>query len=293
MTRPSILHHFVPVLLFGVGYVAFSFLAGAAAFLLLPARSMIAFQWAGLGSALAATLVSMVIYDWRILSLGLIIPPRRILKDVSSGLLYAAGFALLADLVVMIFGNLEHQYAGALRATEVLGLLIPAAIHEELVFRGYAFQKLLLINPFLAILLGSAAFTAIHLGNAGVTPIGVLNIFLAGVLLSLAFLARISLWFPIALHYSWNLTIGPILGHEVSGFRTRGALFSTLDRGPELVTGGNFGVEGSICVTVLALVATVLLARHVFKNRSGPAAVADQASPGVEAESSGAEVESR
>jgi membrane protease YdiL (CAAX protease family) len=293
MTKLGNLQPFVPVLLFGVAYLAISFLSGAAAILLLPGPSMIAFQWAGLASVVAATIVSMVLYDWRVLSLGLILPPGRILRDLSSGLLFAAGFAVLADLVVMTFGDVEHRYAGALRAAEVLGLLIPAAVHEELLFRGYAFQKLLLINPFVAILLGAGAFTAIHLGNAALSWIGVANIFLAGVLLSLAFLARISLWFPIALHYAWNVTIGPILGHEVSGFRMRGTLFSTLDRGPELVTGGDFGVEGSVCVTVIMLVTTALMSRHVFKNRSGPAAVADQASPGVEAESPGAEVESR
>lgn len=291
--KPGNLQPLLPVFLFGVAYLAISVFSGVATFFFLPGRSMIAFQWAGLASVIVATIVTMVLYDRRVLSLGLILPPREILRDVSQGMLFAAGFAVLADLVVITFGEVEHRYVGALRATEVLGLLIPAAVHEELLFRGYAFQKLLLINPFVAILLGSSAFTAIHLGNASVSGIGVMNIFLAGVLLSLAFLARISLWFPIALHYSWNLITGPILGHEVSGFRMRGTLFSALDDGPEVVTGGNFGVEGSICVTVLGLAAAAVWSHRVFKNRRVPVAVSDQANPVAETGPSGAEVESR
>ena len=71
-----------------------------------------------------------------------------------------------------------------------------AAAFEEAAFRGYPFQVLVqAIGPIAATLLASGAFAAAHIGNPNASALGLLNIFLAGVLLSAAYLRTRSLWF--------------------------------------------------------------------------------------------------
>ncbi|HUE97260.1 MAG TPA: CPBP family intramembrane glutamic endopeptidase, partial [Longimicrobiaceae bacterium] len=83
-----------------------------------------------------------------------------------------------------------------------------AAAFEELVFRGYAFQALVAwIGPWPAIVIASAIFAALHGQNPNVTSLAIVNIFVAGVLLSLAYLKTRSLWFATGVHVGWNWTM--------------------------------------------------------------------------------------
>jgi membrane protease YdiL (CAAX protease family) len=94
-----------------------------------------------------------------------------------------------------------------------------------------------------------------------VTHLGLLNIFLGGVLLGLAYARWERLWFPIGLHLAWNLMTGPILGHEVSGYESMHTLFIEKGEGATWITGGEFGLEGSAWMTVIEVTAIGLLAR--------------------------------
>lgn len=145
--------------------------------------------------------------------------------------------------------------------------ILPAVLHEELLFRGYAFQKLLAWRPSAAIVASSVTFAALHGGNRDVGPIALVNIALAGVLLALTFLLFRSLWAPIGAHLAWNVVSGPILGHEVSGWDAPATLFETFDPGPAWITGGEFGIEGSVWMTLVQIAGIAALAWRI---RNGP-----------------------
>ena len=73
-------------------------------------------------------------------------------------------------------------------------------------------------------------------------------------------------WYPIGLHFAWNITQGGIFGVAVSGIAVHGLLKATVT-GPELVSGGEFGAEGSIfAVLTCTSMAIVLI---VFAIRKG------------------------
>jgi membrane protease YdiL (CAAX protease family) len=224
-------------------------------------------QWVGLVAALGATPVMMAIWDRRLLPLGLATRPGRAALEFLSGVLWAFVFALAVDTLIVLTGRLTRSFTGSFEPGELFLLLVPAALHEELVFRGYPFQKLLLTNRTFTVVFGSVVFMCAHMSNRGLTNVALLNIFLAGLVLSLAFLWRESLWVPIGIHLGWNVATGPILGHEISGFMTTGRIFTTFDDGPEIITGGNFGIEGSLWTTFATLIAIVLLLR-LLKARS-------------------------
>ena len=85
------------------------------------------------------------------------------------------------------------------------------------------------------------------------------NLFLAGLLLGINYLYTRNLWFSFFFHFSWNFFQGPILGFRVSGL-VFPSLLQTETKGDLFVTGGDFGLEGSILTTVTAFIAFFLLA---------------------------------
>jgi membrane protease YdiL (CAAX protease family) len=142
---------------------------------------------------------------------------------------------------------------------ELLTTVAPAAVHEELLFRGYAFQKIYRRQRGFAIIFVAAIFASLHMGNDAVTVLGLTNVFLGGILLGLAYARFARLWFPIGLHLAWNLMTGPILGHEVSGYQSARTLFIESGGGAVWITGGEFGLEGSAWLTLVVLCAIAVM----------------------------------
>jgi len=133
-----------------------------------------------------------------------------------------------------------------------LVLFTLAAAVEEFVFRGYPLQVLAEgSRRWIAGLLLCLPFTLGHANNPDVTMIGVANIFLASVVLVILYFQTRRLWLPITFHLSWNLAQSWLWGFDVSGIEIRNQLFVVTSTGPDLVTGGEFGLEGSILSTIL------------------------------------------
>jgi len=144
-----------------------------------------------------------------------------------------------------------------------LVLLILAAAFEELIFRGYAFQTLLRGAPAIVpILLFSIYFGWAHWNNPNRTLFSTANTALAGVWLSIAYLRTRNLWFPTALHFTWNWTMGAFFGIPVSGVRMlRHPLLVPSSDGPVWLTGGSYGSEGGAAATVALIIAIIVIWR--------------------------------
>ncbi|MEJ2055879.1 MAG: CPBP family intramembrane metalloprotease [Calditrichaceae bacterium] len=97
-----------------------------------------------------------------------------------------------------------------------------------------------------------------HLFNPSVSLISTINIFLAGILLGIYFIHKGNLWFPIGMHFTWNFFQGPVFGFEVSGMRTYDIINHDI-AGHKLITGGEFGYEGSLIATVAMIVLIVVI----------------------------------
>ncbi len=137
-----------------------------------------------------------------------------------------------------------------------------AAAAEEALFRGYAFQVVVQgVGAAPATVLLSALFALTHRGNPNVDALALVNIFLAGVLLSLAYLRTRSLWFATALHVGWNWTMGTVLALPVSGLvLVNTPLYDAHAAGPRWVTGGAFGPEGGVAGSIGFVLALVVVA---------------------------------
>ena len=132
---------------------------------------------------------------------------------------------------------------------------------EEVATRGWLLTRIAArTNLPLAIAISSSLFGILHLGNAGVTFLSVLNIILDGVLAALLFIYTDSIWLVVAQHGTWNYVQGNLLGFQVSGTGADASIFSfTMGSGPDWLTGGEFGAEGSIITTLVLLVSVVMV----------------------------------
>lgn len=220
--------------------------------------------WVQLVAAVVATYLATTRFDeqsWR--ATGLWFHPGW-QRHAWSGLVL--GFVLILPIFGVLLAtrvaHLEASSASPLRALR-LGLLVmvPGALSEELIFRGYVLRNLTqAFGARWGILGSSLIFSALHLFNVaelvdrslmGVVVIAVASIFLAGILMGSAYLRTGSLWLPVLLHFSWNFTQSTLLGMPVSGLSLPGLIHTSLSR-PYWLSGGPFGPEGSL-LAILAL----------------------------------------
>ena len=194
---------------------------------------------------------------------------RELAHGVALGavmILVVAGSERLLGLVTFswISAPLGHT---ALECVAVGAVFLVAACNEELIFRGYPFQRLVdSIGPVGAIAVLSALFGAAHLANSSRTWVSTVNTMLVGVPLAIAYLRTRALWLPVGIHVSWNFVQGFLLGLPVSGLRLSNTLVQPEIRGPLWLTGGNYGPEGGVLATAVVLLATVyvLLSKRIY-----------------------------
>lgn len=133
------------------------------------------------------------------------------------------------------------------------------AMIEEVINRGYLFQTLCEgIGKLKAAVIISLIFSVVHIFNPDFSILAGVFLFIHGLLYAVAYLKTRSLWTPIGLHMAWNIMQGPVAGMNVSGTSVNNSLFLTDIGGPELLSGGNFGIEGGL--TAIIISAIVILA---------------------------------
>lgn len=152
------------------------------------------------------------------------------------------------------------QFAGW--GVGLLVFLFVAGTDEELIFRGYPFQRLVdALGPAAAVALFSGAFGLVHLRNPDHTWLSTLNTMLVGVPLALAYLRTRALWLPIGIHFAWNFFQGYGLGLPVSGMEMPISVLRAEVSGSALLTGGAYGPEGGLLATGVIVATTVYIAR--------------------------------
>jgi len=139
-------------------------------------------------------------------------------------------------------------------------LLLISATNEELVFRGYPFQKLVeSLGPLGAVGLSSAIFGLAHLGNSHHTWFSTANTVLVGIPLSIAYLRTRALWMPVGIHFTWNYLQGFVFGFPVSGYTFSHSLLTVRVHDAAWLTGAAYGPEGGLLATIAIMGAAIYL----------------------------------
>jgi uncharacterized protein len=190
----------------------------------------------------------------------------RWLQELCAGGLIGSVLMLMPAFILGIFGWVRWQWNPGTLSSLIPSLLLFAGVAaaEELLFRGFAFQRIISgLGQWPAQLITASFFLLTHLNNPGMTGtvkvMASINIFLASILFGLAFIRTRSLAMPLGLHWMANWVQGGILGFGVSGTDQGGLLKPVFGNAPTLLTGGQFGLEASLPGLVCVLIVLFML----------------------------------
>ena len=222
-------------------------------------------------AAHVATLKLVDRRPWDIVRLGRrAARPSALLVGVAAGAL-AIGVPTLA-LLGIGWLRVEPAEPGSwwVAAARVSLFLAPAALWEELAFRGYLFTVVEESAGRVAALLGtSVLFGGIHLANPGAGLRSTALVTLAGVFLGAVMLATRSLYAAWAAHWAFNWMQAVAFHSAVSGAGLPTPDYRVVDAGPDWATGGAWGPEGGAGAALgMAAGALLLFARRA--RREGP-----------------------
>ena len=189
-------------------------------------------------------------------------------REWGIGALYGAGLYTASAVVLMLLGIYKVEgFNPLLFLLPELAMAIKSGIFEELIFRGVLFRSVeAMFGSWVGIIVSSLAFGLLHLMNPGATLGGAIYICIeAGLLLSAAYLVTRRLWICMGFHMAWNYFQSAVFSGVVSGAVSDPGLFKASIEGPELLTGGAFGMEHSVIALVFCTTAGVMLLRIAIR----------------------------
>lgn len=202
---------------------------------------------------------------WAPLSLGI--------RGFGLGLALGAATAGIALIAAVLFSDSGWsrdagsfgQYAAQVTKTTLV--LAPAALSEEIMFRGVPLVLVAMaIGRGTALLLvAGLVFALFHIVNPGVTALGLGNIALAGIFIGVAFFAPGGLWTAFGAHLGWNAMLAA-LDAPVSGLPFKIPLLNYHAGDPVWLSGGPFGPEGGLLATLAITAALLVASRWIGKD---------------------------
>ena len=242
-----------------------------------------------LGSFLALWFMMTFINRQPLASIGLSAENRG--KEMLAGLVGALVFIGGIFFILWLIGAITITgFVGFKPNVFIVSMMLfLAAFDEELIFRGYILNNMMdaTDNRWIALAGSSVLFALLHAGNPAVfsTFVPMSELFAAGFILGISYTFTKNLWLPTFFHFGWNFFQG-LFGFEISGFNVdswkmithENTLIENLynDQGdilkdqdipeminkfPDIVSGGAFGIEGS----VISLCCTILGTYLIFK----------------------------
>lgn len=188
---------------------------------------------------------------------------RRLVPHYLTGLGIGAALMTSITLLTVVSGANSISICSGINfgiiALYLLGFFVQG-MSEEFIFRGFLMSSLGSKNTALAIVVNSVAFGFAHGLNPGLTPLAMVNLVLFGLFASFYVILFDDLWGACAIHSVWNFMQGNIYGISVSGSGKSESVFSVNQKSSHgFLTGGDFGIEGSIFTTIILLAATIIV----------------------------------
>ena len=193
------------------------------------------------------------------------LPPRRAFsRNFWMGTLWGLG-GISILMLGLHFGSAFDFGALALHGVRIWKfaayhflLFLLTAFFEEFLLRGYSLWVLSRgINFWPAAAFLSAAFGYIHKGNPGEAPVGLIAAALIGFFLCLTLRRTGDLWWAVGFHMAWDWGESFLYSVPDSGSLLPGHLLKSAMHGPDWLTGGSVGPEGSYLV--FAIIAALWL----------------------------------
>lgn len=153
------------------------------------------------------------------------------------------------------------------------GAFIIQGAMEETMCRGFLMLSLSKKTTIpISILISSILFALPHFSslfesNLIYGIIGLINILLMSVILSLFLIKDKNIWISCAIHSFWNFFLFNIVGLNLSGIDGQSAIFNFTINKNNIINGGNYGIEASIITTFVLFICMILLIFSIKKKK--------------------------
>jgi len=185
-----------------------------------------------------------------------------VVTELGIGLVIGCGLYAGCVGILMVLGmyRIDGFNTVSYMVPEIAGALSSGFL-EELVFRAVLFRIVEeWLGSWVSLLVSSLVFGFLHLINPGATIIGAIFITVeAGILLAAAYMVTRRLWLSIGFHMAWNYTQSAVFSGIVSGNAPAPGLIRPIIQGPDLLTGGQFGIEASLTAFGLCTATGIVL----------------------------------
>lgn len=203
---------------------------------------------------------------------------RAAWKNYLKGMLL--GFVLITSVYILLFLTGQVSFKGFALRNDSVGLFflyllmwIPQGATEEIMMRGYMLPRIAgrFGIPF-GIFFSSMCFSLMHAGNAGFSILALINLALIAALFACIALRQGHIYTVCAMHTLWNFCQGNLFGLEVSGNPQSASIFASAPTkmSSDLMSGGTFGPEGGLCVTIVIVIAFIVLFATGRKKKEAP-----------------------
>lgn len=193
--------------------------------------------------------------------------PNKAFRKYIKG--FFSGIAMLSVVIglMAIFGTIDFQqnpkplnfHMWSVFLIMLIGYVVQGAA-EEILSRGWLFQVIgARYKPWLGAVISSVIFALLHGFNTGISILAILNLLLFSCLLIFFILYDKSIWAACGWHTAWNWAMENIFGLKVSGTEGLGSVFNLSVKGPNIITGGDFGPEGSILTSIVLIGGMMML----------------------------------
>jgi uncharacterized protein len=183
-------------------------------------------------------------------------------KEWGMGLLIGAGLYTACVLVLIALGMYRIQGLNPWTfVIPAVAMALSSGMFEELLFRGVLFRSVEdMFGSWISLVVSSAVFGLVHLANPAGTITGAIYISIeAGLLLAAAYMLTRRLWLSIGFHMAWNYFQSAIFSGIVSGGVTDPGLIRSNIKGPDVLTGGSFGLESSVIALAICTATGIVL----------------------------------
>lgn len=221
-----------------------------------------------LGSFLALWVATKFIDRKPLMSIGLSVKDKT--NEMLIGLAFALAFIGGLFVILWLIGAINVTgYVGFKPGVFIVSMMLfMAAFDEELIFRGYILNNMMdaTSNRWIALAGSSVLFALLHAGNPSIwsTWVPMTELFAAGFILGISYTFTKNLWFPTFFHFGWNFFQG-LFGFEISGLNVdswKMISHENTSNVPDIVSGGSFGIEGSVITLSCTIICTYLIFKY-------------------------------
>ena len=199
------------------------------------------------------------------------------IKETVLGLIIGDTLISLTVLLAILTGSVS------LKVNEAFNLMIAlffvsfliSAFAEVVVFYGYFTTSIARDYKIsVAITVGAVLFSLLHSATGEVNYLLLINTILFGVLLGVYVFKRGNIWGVMGILCAWNFGGACVFGAQMSGLTSLPTLYTlVLNEQKSLANGGNAGLEGGLCTTVILLLALSLV--FLLKTKKGEESLSD------------------